>query len=43
VSGHQESIAVLTLTQQRFGRKTEKLSEMPGQMSFVFDSSDAVN
>ena len=37
----QESIAVLT--SQRFGRKTEKLSQMPGQMSFTFDASEAVN
>ena len=41
ISSLQESIAVLT--QQRFGRKTEKLSEMPGQMSFTFDLTDAVN
>ena len=41
VSSLQESIAVLT--QQRFGRKTEKLSELPGQMSLTFDLSDAVN
>ena len=41
VSSLQESIAVLTC--QRFGRKTEKLSQMPGQMSFTFDASEAVN
>ena len=41
ISGLQESIAILT--QQRFGRKTEKLSEMPGQLSLIFDPADAVN
>ena len=41
VANLQESIAVLT--SQRFGRKTEKLSQMPGQMSFTFDASEAVN
>ena len=41
VSSLQESIAVLT--QQRFGRKTEKLSELPGQMVLAFDPSDALN
>ncbi len=41
ISGLQESIAVLT--QQRFGRKTEKLSEMPGQLSLTFDPADAIN
>ena len=41
ISGLQESIAVLT--QQRFGRKTEKLSEMPGQLSLTFDTDDAIN
>lgn len=41
VASLQEGIAVLT--QQHFGRRTEKLSEMPGQMSLVFDSSDAFN
>ncbi|MGN6712776.1 transposase domain-containing protein [Anaerocolumna jejuensis] len=37
----QEGIALLA--QQHFGRRTEKLSEMPGQMSLIFDSSDAFN
>ena len=41
ISGLQEGIAVLT--QQRFGRKTEKLSEMPGQLSLTFDPADAIN
>lgn len=41
ISGLQESIAILT--QQRFGRKTEKLSKMPGQLSLTFDPADAVN
>lgn len=41
VSNLQESIAVLT--QQRFGRKTEKLSEISGQLSLAFDFSDIVN
>ena len=41
ISGLQESIAVLM--QQRFGRKTEKLSEMPGQLSLTFDPDDAIN
>ncbi len=41
ISGPQDGIAVLT--QQHFGRKTEKLSEMPGQLSLTFDHADAVN
>ena len=41
VSALQENLAVLT--QQRFGRKTEKLSEMPGQLHLTFDTSDAIN
>ena len=41
ISNLQESIAILT--QQRFGRKTEKLSEMPGQLTLTFDPADAIN
>jgi len=41
VTSLQESIAVLT--QQRFGRRTERLSEMPGQLSLALDFSDAFN
>lgn len=41
VSNLQESIAILT--QQRFGRKTEKLSGISGQLSLAFDFSDIVN
>ena len=41
VSALQENLAVLT--QQHFGRKTEKLSEMPGQLHLTFDTSDAIN
>lgn len=41
ISSLQESIAVLT--QQRFGRKTEKLSELSGQLSLFEETADAIN
>ncbi len=41
IASLQESIAVLT--QQQFGRKTEKLSTLPGQMELKFDTDDAFN
>lgn len=41
ISDLQENIAILT--QQRFGRKTEELSEIPGQLSLTFDPANAIN
>ncbi len=41
ISSLQENLAVLT--QQQFGRKTEKLSDFPGQMGMSFDADNAFN
>jgi len=41
VASLQESIAVLT--QQRFGSRSEKLSEMPGQLSLPLDCANVLN
>lgn len=41
ISSLQENLAVLT--QQRFGRKTEQISQISGQLSFDLDNSCVLN